>query len=175
MSLTAVCLVACSKKDEAPAKPATAQEGVSAAASPEKLTGEVPQGQGTEKPEASAAAADDGAPPEYNYKVRDNHPKTEVDLLKAIAESVRLRDIDRMRTFSSPEATADLERIYAGDRKGFWMRADVLKNDIGSGVTIGHRGDDTKLTWKVLVKFGNGVEETMTFARVDGHMKIDVF
>jgi len=176
-ALLACALWACGEKDK------TTPQGSPAAGTVEPSPQEEappavdkasPGGEATDK--GAKAQPESEAPPNPDmYKVRDDHPKTEEALLKAIADSVRQRNIDRMRTFTSPEATADLERIYAGDRNGFWMRADVFRNDIDSGLTIVHRDDDTKPTWRVLVKFGNGVEETMTFARIDGHLKIDVF
>jgi len=97
---------------------------------------------------------------------------TEEAVIRLTADAIANRDLDALRDLAAPEQSADLWRIHHEDPAHFWSRGRLWVQDVQSGVTIAHRTEDTEGSWRVLVRFGNGREETMSFARVRGRLKI---
>ena len=97
---------------------------------------------------------------------------TEEAVIRLSAEAIANRDLEALRTLSAPEQSADLWRLHSEDPARFWNRGRLWVDDVSSGVTIAKRDEDSEEAWRVLVRFGNGREETMTFTRIRGALKI---
>ena len=97
---------------------------------------------------------------------------TEEAIIRLSAEPMGNRDIEALRALAAPEQSADLWRLHNEDPGRFWSRGRLWIQDVKSGVTIAQRDEDSADVWRVLVRFGNGREETMTFTRVRGRLKI---
>ena len=97
---------------------------------------------------------------------------TEESVIRLTAEAISNRDIEGLRALAAPEQSADLWRLHNEDPVRFWNRGRLWVEDVKSGVTIAQRDEDSEDFWRVLVRFGNGREETMTFTRVRGVLKI---
>jgi hypothetical protein len=97
---------------------------------------------------------------------------TEEAVIRLTAEAMSNRDLEGLRDLAAPEQSADLWRLHNEDAGRFWNRARLWVQDVKSGVTIAQRDEDSEDVWRVLVRFGNGNEETMTFTRVRGALKV---
>ena len=97
---------------------------------------------------------------------------TEEAIIRLTAEAISNRDIEGLRALAAPEQSADLWRMHNEDTARFWNRGRLWVEDVKSGVTIAQRDEDSADIWRVLVRFGNGREETMTFTRVRGALKV---
>jgi hypothetical protein len=97
---------------------------------------------------------------------------TEEAVIRLTAEAISNRDIEGLRSLAAPEQSADLWRLHNEDAARFWNRGRLWVEDVKSGVTIAQRDEDSEDFWRVLVRFGNGREETMTFTRIRGVLKI---
>lgn len=97
---------------------------------------------------------------------------TEEAVIRRSAEAISNRDLEGLRELAAPEQSADLWRLHHEDAARFWNRGRLWVQDVKSGVTIAQRDEDSEDVWRVLVRFGNGREETMTFTRVRGALKI---
>ncbi len=153
--LAALCLVACAKDEP------SAEGGTPAATEAGAATD--PEGGGSPAGEASSAQPS---------SVR-SASQSEEGLLEALAAAIAARDMEAVAAVSAPELAADLKRLRAEDEGRFWRRGDRLVENVKSGLAVSHRQDDTAARWRVLIAFGNGSEETVTFTRVDGRLKID--
>ena len=100
-------------------------------------------------------------------------PATEESLIEAVARALSERDLTTLQGLAAPEYAADLRRIHDDDAVRFWRRGARLVDNVKSGVRIAHREDESGDTWRVLVAFGNGQEERMTFTRVEGVLKVE--
>ncbi|MCB9786573.1 MAG: hypothetical protein H6744_07745 [Deltaproteobacteria bacterium] len=102
-------------------------------------------------------------------------PATEEALLRAAADAIVARDLEALRDTAAPELAADLARLHENDAPVFWRRGDELVANVRSGVRLGRADEGAEPTsrWRVLVHFGNGVDETMVFTRLDGELRID--
>ncbi len=99
-------------------------------------------------------------------------PGTERALIEAVARALGDRDLASLQELAAPEYAADLRRLHDEDGARFWRRGAKLVDDVKSGFEITHREDDTSDSWRVLVKFGTGREERMTFTRVEGELRV---
>jgi len=99
-------------------------------------------------------------------------PATEEAVIDAVVVAFVEKNMASLKKVLSPELGADLERIHRSDPARFWKKSKRLVANVRSGMRITHRDDQTKGTWRVLVKFGNGQEERMIFTRVEGRLLI---
>ncbi|MGM0575717.1 MAG: hypothetical protein ACQEXJ_08325 [Myxococcota bacterium] len=111
--------------------------------------------------------------PEPTSPQQPRTPATEEGLVVAAARAIADRDLEALQATAAPELAADLRRLHDEDPGGFWERGRRLVSDVESGFEIVHRQDDSAPRWRVLVRFESGRDETMTFTRVDGELRID--
>jgi hypothetical protein len=126
------------------------------------------------KPDADAPAVE--PLPEVSAApsaVAASRPATEEAVLRAATEAIVRRDLAALKDTAAPELAADLERIFGNGPDEFWARGDVLVANVNSGVRVAQVEDGSRGRWRVLFVFGNGVEESMTFARIDGELRLD--
>ena len=121
------------------------------------------------RPVAPPVGAEGRAP---THQITPNGALTEEAVIRLTAEAISNRDLEALRALSAPEQSADLWRLHNEDPARFWGRGNLWVEDVNSGVTIAKRDEDSEEFWRVLVRFGNGREETMTFTRVRGALKI---
>lgn len=100
-------------------------------------------------------------------------PATEDGLLRAAADAIASRDLQALQRTAAPELAADIERLFGNALEEFWARGDILVANVRSGVEVTEAEDSATGRWRVLFQFGNGVEEKMIFARIDGQLRID--
>lgn len=119
-----------------------------------------------------APAGGEAAPPAVATRAAVA-PATEDALLRAATDAIASRDLRALQRTAAPELAADLERMFGNGPEAFWARGDLLVANVKSGIQVTQAEDGATGRWRVLFQFGNGVEETMTFARVDGELRID--
>jgi hypothetical protein len=124
-----------------------------------------------EEQSASAVGGEAAAP--VALSARAAGPATEDALLRAATDAIASRDLRALQRTAAPELAADLERMFGNGAEDFWARGDLLVANVRSGIQVTQVEDGATGRWRVLFQFGNGVEETMTFARVDGELRID--
>jgi hypothetical protein len=97
-------------------------------------------------------------------------PATEDGVLQAFTQSLELRDLAALRRVIVPELGAELTRMHDMNPQEFWNRGGVWVANAKTGMTIATRAEDAGKVarWRALVRFGNGIEETVEFATVDG-------
>jgi hypothetical protein len=78
-----------------------------------------------------------------------------------------------MKALVSPELAADLNRLQRNDPDRFWKNGERLVTNTKSGVSICHRQELTKKRWRILLCFGNGSKERMTFIRREGRLLLE--
>jgi len=72
----------------------------------------------------------------------------------------------------APELGAELSALHAQNPEEFWARGGEWVKNAKTGISIATRADDaaTANRWRALVRFGNGVEETVEFTKSDGKL-----
>jgi hypothetical protein len=113
-----------------------------------------------------------GSPTVPAERITPKGAVTEEAVIRLSAEAIGNRDIESLRALAAPEQSADLWRLHNEDPARFWRRGRLWVDDVKSGVTIAQRNEDSDDVWRILVRFGNGREETMTFTRIRGELKI---
>jgi hypothetical protein len=113
-----------------------------------------------------------GSPAMPAGRVTPRGALTEEAVIRLSAEAIGNRDIEALRALAAPEQSADLWRLHDEDPVRFWKRGRLWVDDVKSGVTVAQRDADSAEVWRILVRFGNGREETMTFTRIRGELKI---
>lgn len=100
------------------------------------------------------------------------HPTTEDGVLQAFTQATEQRDLVALKRMLAPELGAELSAIHDRNPEEFWARGAQWVDNAKTGMSIATRADDAgKATrWRALVRFGNGVEETIEFARSDGKL-----
>ncbi len=100
------------------------------------------------------------------------HPTTEDGVLQAFTQATEQRDLTALVRVLAPELSAELRRLHDQNPEEFWARGGVWVNNAKTGMSIATRADnaDTAVRWRALVRFGNGVEETIEFTRDDGKL-----
>lgn len=116
------------------------------------------------------AALDEAKATKAAAKANRPHPETEEALVEALSQAIEAQDFDRVRTYVAPELGADLHRLLGsspGAQDQFWARGRELVANVKSGFTVAHRQEVTERNqWRVLLRFGNGKEETVVFTKV---------
>lgn len=97
-------------------------------------------------------------------------PETEEGLVERVASALEAHDLRALQATAAPELAADLHRLHEADPPTFWRRGQQWVVNVRSGFTVSHRQDTTASSWRVLLKFGNGQEETVTFTRAEGRL-----
>ncbi len=95
---------------------------------------------------------------------------TEEGLVERVAAALERRDLAALQATAAPELAADLHRLHQADPPTFWRRGQQWVVNVRSGFTVTHRQDTSADSWRVLLKFGNGQEETVTFTRTEGRL-----
>ncbi|MEZ4267977.1 MAG: hypothetical protein R3F39_16525 [Myxococcota bacterium] len=129
-------------------------------------------GRAEESPQAAEAAATAQSSAQAP-RATPATPATEEALLRAATDAIAARDLAALKRTAAPELAADLERMFGNGPEEFWARGDLLVANVRSGIRVAQAEDGATGRWRVLFQFGNGVEETMTFARVDRELRID--
>lgn len=98
------------------------------------------------------------------------HPTTEDGVLQAFTQATEQRDLAALKRVLAPELGAELALVHDRNPDEFWARGGEWVKNAQTGMSIAARADDadTAKRWRALVRFGNGVEETVEFTRVDG-------
>ncbi|MFO0749910.1 MAG: hypothetical protein U1F43_30210 [Myxococcota bacterium] len=100
------------------------------------------------------------------------HPTTEEGVLTAFTQALEQKDIAAVRRFVAPELGAELTRKAEQNADDFWGRGQEWVKNAKTGITVAARDENAQKgdRWNALVRFGNGQEERVTFARVDGKL-----
>ncbi|MDP6946403.1 MAG: hypothetical protein QF464_19800 [Myxococcota bacterium] len=98
-------------------------------------------------------------------------PRSEEALVEAVARAMSARDLTLLQASATPEFAADLRRMHSLDAASFWIKASAYVQNVKSGFEVLHRQEDTRDQWNIVVRFGNGQEERMTFTREDGKLR----
>jgi len=98
------------------------------------------------------------------------HPTTEDGVLQAFTQATERRDFAALKRVLAPELGAELGLLHDRNPEEFWARGGEWVKNAQTGLSIAARADDadTARRWRALVRFGNGLEETVEFMRVDG-------
>ena len=100
------------------------------------------------------------------------HPTTEDGILQAFTQALELHDLPALRRVIAPELGAELSRLHDTNPAEFWRRGGLWVDNAKTGLSIATRADDAFKSprWRALVRFGNGVEETVEFTQIDGKL-----
>ena len=107
------------------------------------------------------------APPKPPEPAR---PKDEAALAQAFAAALEARDIDAAAALAAPELAADLRRMHGADAEAFWARGQVFVTNARSGLAVAAKDEAKDDRWRVLLRFGNGEEESVVVGRVEGRL-----
>ena len=135
------------------------------------------QGESPAKPLASIASkrlAMPAAEPAKAAKAEATaiaNPRSEEALIEAVAKALSARDLSSLRASATPEFAADLQRMHDAQPSSFWIRGSAFVQNVKSGFEVLHRQEDTSDQWHIVVRFGNGHEERMTFTREGGKLR----
>ncbi|MCA9516162.1 MAG: hypothetical protein KC635_14555 [Myxococcales bacterium] len=94
-------------------------------------------------------------------------PETEEELVRAFTTALQARDLPALKKLVVPELGADLERMHTTDADAFWGRGQQWIDNVASGFTIAAKQEGREERWRGLLRFENGNEETVVFARLD--------
>ena len=100
-------------------------------------------------------------------------PNTEISVIDAAAAAIANRDIMAMKSVVSPELAADLDRLQRNDPDRFWKNGQRLVTNVKSGLSVCHRQEQSNKRWRILLCFGNGEKERVTFVRRDGKLLLE--
>ena len=100
------------------------------------------------------------------------HPTTEDGVLQAFTQATEQKDLEALKRMLAPELGAELSALHAQNPEEFWARGGEWVKNAKTGISIATRADDaaTANRWRALVRFGNGVEETVEFTKSDGKL-----
>jgi len=100
------------------------------------------------------------------------HPTTEEGVLTAFTQALEQKDMEAVRRFLAPELGAELTRLLEQSPDQFWAGQSEWLSNAKTGLTLAARTEDASKgeRWNALVRFGNGKEERVTFAKVDGKL-----
>lgn len=120
-------------------------------------------------PAAAAAVAKPTAP---TPPPPPPHPTTEDGVLQAFTQALELQDLASLKRVIAPELAAELTRLHDTNAAEFWRRGGLWVDNAKTGLTIATHADDAFKVprWRALVRFGNGLEETVEFTQVDGKL-----
>ena len=127
------------------------------------IVSSVPVSDGVEVIRRPASAAPETAPAPS--------PRSEEALVEAVARAMSARDLTLLQATATPEFAADLRRMHSLDPTSFWIKASAYVQNVKSGFEVLHRQEDTRDQWNIVVRFGSGQEERMTFTREDGKLR----
>ena len=151
VSLTLTLLVACNSSQEAASTPSPAKPLASiASTAAEKVTTPAPK-------EAPVEAVS---------------PRSEETLVQTVARTLSKRDLKALQALATQEFAADLKRMHDMNPTDFWIRSSVFIQNVKTGFEVLHRQEDTREQWNIVLRFGNGQEERLTFTREDGKLLI---
>ena len=97
---------------------------------------------------------------------------TEEAVIEYLMRLIERQDIAGIQEVCTQEYAIDLRRLHDQDPHGFWRRGAILHRSIASGFELVHRQDDTEEVWHVVVAFGDGIEERMSFSRVNTEIRL---
>jgi hypothetical protein len=100
-----------------------------------------------------------------------SEPRSEEALVEAVARALSARRLPDLQTRTTVEFAADLRRMHDLDPATFWIRGSAFVQNVKSGFEVLHRQEDTSDQWNIVVRFGNGQEERMTFTRDGGKLR----
>jgi hypothetical protein len=122
--------------------------------------------------EANAANAALLTKPAKVEPVITPHPTTEDGVLQAFTQALELQDLPGLKRVIAPELAAELTRLHDLNQAEFWARGGIWVENAKTGMSIATRGDDAfkSARWRALVRFGNGLEETVEFTQLDGKL-----
>lgn len=100
------------------------------------------------------------------------HPTTEDGVLQAFTQALELQDLASLKRVIAPELAAELTRMHDTNPAEFWRRGGVWVENAKTGLTVATHADDAFKVprWRALVRFGNGLEETVEFTQVEGKL-----
>lgn len=100
------------------------------------------------------------------------HPTTEDGVLQAFTQATEQQDLEAVKRMLAPELGAELTVLHNQNPTEFWARGAEWVKNAKTGISIATRADDaaTANRWRALVRFGNGIEETVEFTRSDGKL-----
>ena len=98
-------------------------------------------------------------------------PRSEEALVQVVARALGSRDLTALQACATPEFAADLRRMHDQDPAGFWIRGSAFVQNVKTGFEVLHRQEDTRDQWNIVVRFGNGHEERLTFTREGGKLR----
>jgi len=100
------------------------------------------------------------------------HPTTEDGVLQAFTQALELQDLPGLKRVIAPELAAELTRLHDLNAAEFWARGGIWVENAKTGLSIATHGDDAfkSARWRALVRFGNGLEETVEFTQLDGKL-----
>jgi len=100
------------------------------------------------------------------------HPTTEDGVLQAFTQATEQKDLETVKRMLAPELAAELAALHSQNPEEFWARGAEWVKNAKTGISIATRADDaaTANRWRALVRFGNGVEETVEFTKSDGKL-----
>jgi hypothetical protein len=99
-------------------------------------------------------------------------PRSEDALVQAVARKLGSRDLSGLQALATLEFAADLKRLHDLNPTDFWIRASGFVQNVKTGFEVLHRQEDTREQWNIVLRFGNGQEERLTFTREDGRLRI---
>lgn len=151
VALTLTLFVACSSSEEATTTPKPAKPLASIAAT---------------DPTQSAKSIAGEAPTEAAS------PRSEEALIQTVARTLGRRDLKTLQGLATEEFAADLQRMHDMNPTNFWIRSSVFIQNVKTGFEVLHRQEDTREQWNIVLRFGNGQEERLTFTREGGKLLI---
>lgn len=100
------------------------------------------------------------------------HPTTEDGVLQAFTQALERQDLAALTQVVAPELGAELKRLHQTNPAEFWSRGGLWVDNAKTGLSIATHADDAFKVprWRALVRFGNGVEETVEFTQIDGKL-----
>ncbi|MGB0590381.1 MAG: hypothetical protein ACPGU1_11945 [Myxococcota bacterium] len=151
VALTLTFFMACSSSEEAattpkPAKPLASIAATAPTQSAKSVAGEAP---------AEAAS-----------------PRSEEALIQTVARTLGRRDLKTLQGLATEEFAADLQRMHDMNPTNFWIRSSIFIQNVKTGFEVLHRQEDTREQWNIVLRFGNGQEERLTFTREGGKLLI---
>ena len=102
------------------------------------------------------------------------YPETDQGVLDGFTAALEARDIALVRRYLAPELGAELTREHDQQPEKFWAGGAAWLKNAKTGMTIATKADDAGKVdrWRALVRFGNGSEESIQFAKVEGKLVI---
>jgi hypothetical protein len=121
---------------------------------------------------ASTASVEVDTPAGTEAPVEAVNPRSEEALVQTIARTLGARDLKTLQGLATPEFAADLKRMHDANPTEFWIRASIFIQNVKTGFEVLHRQEDTREQWHIVLRFGNGQDERLTFTREGGRLLI---